>query len=127
MRGVAHLRAGNGTPELLGCGRRRGDDRRARVDDGVEVGALGLAVHSHGCATDLPETVAAREVVVLDVVDVEVLVRATDEEFRAKGGELEAEDALIEYTLVDGGEEEEVMVQAGNSGESETEEAVSGI
>ena len=64
---------------------------------------------------------------VLDVARVEVLVRATDEELRARGGELEAEDALIDYTLVDGGEEKGIVAEVGDSGESETEEAVSGI
>ena len=64
---------------------------------------------------------------VLDVARVEVRVGAADEELRAGLVELEREAPLVGRPLVDGGEEEEVMAQVENSGESETEEAVSGI
>ena len=46
----------------------------------------------------------------LERARVELVVRAAEVELRARRGELEAEDTLIDSTLVDGGVEEGVLM-----------------
>ena len=107
---VVHAGALDGSEELLDGGGRAVHDRGAGVDDGLEAGDDGLAVHVRLRAGDLPEAGGGVDVVELERARVELVVRAAEVELRARRGELEAEDTLIDSTLVDGGVEEGVLM-----------------
>ncbi len=124
---VVHVRAVDVLPERVRRVRRRGDDRRARVDDRVERVRNVLPVDRDRAAADLPEAVVRRDGVVLDVAAVERAVRAAAVQLRAGGRELEAEAALLRGPLRDRGEEEGVVLQVRDRGEREAEEAVGGV
>ena len=81
-------------------------ERRARVDDRLEAGDGGLGADVRARARDLPEAGRLVDGVVLDRARVVRRVRAAEVELGAGGGEVEAEDALVDSALGNGSVEE---------------------
>ena len=90
-------------------GRGAVHERRAAVDDGVEAGRDGLAVDDQARAADLPEARVGGDVVELEVAGVLRVVGAAEVELRPALGEVEAELAAADRTLIDGSPEEGIL------------------
>lgn len=88
---VEDRRARDRRVERLDGGGRAVHERRARVDDRVEVADGRLGADGRGRARRLPEPGRRVDLVVLDRPGVEAGVRAAEEELGAVGRELEAE------------------------------------
>ena len=124
---VVHTRAGDGAVEGPDGGGRAVHDGGAGVDDGLKVGYDGPAADVGPGTGELPEAGGGVDVVVLDRARVELVVGASEVELRAGGGELEAEDTLVDCALLDSRVEEGVRVEVGDGGVCETQDAVNGV
>lgn len=101
LRRVVDGGAGDGSVEGLDGGGRAVHDGGAGVDDGLEVGVRVLGADDRLGACGLPETGRGVDAVVLDRASVLGGVGAAEEERRAGGGELEAEDAGADLAAAD--------------------------
>ncbi len=124
---VVHGRAGDGLVKGLDSGGRAVHDGGAGIDDGLEVRHDSLATNEGLGAGQLPEASGGVDVVVLDRARVELVVGTTEVKLRACGGELEAEDTLLDGALLDSRVEVGVRVEVGDGGVSETQDTINGV
>ena len=98
----------NGLPERVRRGGWRGDERAARVYDGLDLPNRGrsLPVDRHRATSNHPITDGGGERVVLNVTCEGVAVRSANRELGAGLGELEGEGVLRDDTLLHRGVEE---------------------